>query len=269
MIATKKEIVDWRGPLLLLPLVLFLLAFLVVPIAGMARTAFASGVPSFDRVALLALRNSIAISVVVAVVSVLLCLAPAYLLSRDGRKSSAIVRMLLMLPLTFSGVVIGFLAIAMLGRVGAVPRFFEWATGHSLLAGAAYTVTGLVLAYLYFEIPRALFALESAFRTVDPELEQAAATLGAGRRARWTRVILPMVWRQIVVTLLLTFSVSLGSYGVALMLSRRLTFLPLEIYVSFTGMLDDQRAALLSMTLVVISLLTGTISTLLVRKAAR
>ena len=259
----------WRGPILVLPLVLFLGAFFFVPLIGLLRIAFAAGIPRIDEVALLALRNSVLISVAVAVLSVALCVVPAYVLSRSRGRVAVVARTAVMIPLTFSGVVIGFLAIAVLGRVGAVPRFFEAVTGTAFLSASAYTVTGLAIAYLYFEIPRAVFALESAFSAIDPELEHAAATLGAARAERWTRILLPLIWRELAATLLLTFSISLGSYGVALMLSRKTTFLPLEIFQSFTGILDDQRAAFLSIVLVTISIVCGMTSNLLIRQVRR
>ena len=71
------------------------------------------------------------------------------------------------------------------------------------------------------------------------------------------RVIRPLTRSAISSTFLLTFSVSLGSYGVALMLSRRFTLLPVEIYTAYTGFLNDQRASTMSLMLVAMRLASG------------
>jgi putative spermidine/putrescine transport system permease protein len=215
------------GVLLAAPLILFLLLILVYPLVRLATLV---DLRTFDRVAWIALRNSIGLSLLVALVSVAMCIAPAWALAR-GRGNKA-VRIALTLPMTFSGVVVGLLVLATV-RV--------------------YGFAGLLLGYLYFEIPRATLALEAAFRQIDPSMEAAAATLGARPFARLTRLIVPMAMPSIASVFLLTFSVALGSYGVALMLARRFTIAPLEVYAAFTT-LDDARAATLSFVLLLIAL---------------
>ena len=215
------------GPLLCLPLILFLLLVLVYPIAHLGASI---DLKTFDHVAWIALRNSLGLSLLVAVASVAMCIAPAWALARS--RGSKATRIALTLPMTFSGVVVGLLVVATIHVYGFI---------------------GLLIGYLYFEIPRATLALEAAFRQIDPSIEAAAATLGARPFARLTRLIVPMTMPAIASVLLLTFSVSLGSYGVALMLSRRFAILPVEIYAAFTTM-DDARAATLSLVLLLIAL---------------
>ena len=62
-----------------------------------------------------------------------------------------------------------------------------------LFSGVAYQISGLFLAYLYFEIPRATLTLESALRKFDVRLEAAAKSLGANRWQRLVCVILPTI----------------------------------------------------------------------------
>jgi putative spermidine/putrescine transport system permease protein len=218
-----------RGPLLAAPLILFLAAVLVYPVARLLALA---DLRTLDHVASIALRNSLGLSALVAIVSTAMCIVPAWTLARS--RGNRATRVALTLPMAFSGVVVGLLVLA---------------TVH------VYGFAGLLIGYLYFEIPRATLALEAAFRQVDPSLEAAAATLGARPFARLTRLIVPMTAPSIASVLLLTFSVSLGSYGVALLLSRRFTIVPLEIYAAFTGTLDDARAATLSLVLLLVALL--------------
>ncbi len=207
-----------------------------------------------------ALSNGILLSAAVSAVAMAVCLPPAKLLASrafPGRRSA---RVLLSIPLAFSGVIVGFLAIVMLGRVGAVPLLSQAILGRPYGSGLAYALPGLFLAYLFFEIPRAVLALEAAFSRLDPELDAAARTLGAGRLARFRRVTLPALGPALAGTFAATFSVSLGSYGAALVLSRRFSVLPVEIYQEFTAFGNDAGACAMALWLAAISVAVNVLS---------
>jgi len=129
-----------------------------------------------------------------------------------------------------------------------------WLTGRRMFVGMAYTFTGLFLGYLYFELPRAVMTLESAFRRFPRELDAAARTLGAGPLERLWRIGLPLVAPALRSTLAVTFSVSMGSFGVALILSHRFTVAPLEIYREMTAFLNDDVAGALALMLALTTL---------------
>ncbi|HEV3455027.1 MAG TPA: ABC transporter permease subunit [Thermoanaerobaculia bacterium] len=204
-----------------------------------------------------ALVNSLALSAATAAAALVLALPPAWVLARVRFRGRDLLRAAISLPLTFSGVLVGFLMIVMLGRVGAVPRLAGLLTGRELLAGAAYTSAGLFLAYLYFEVPRAVMTLEAALRRFPVELDAAARTLGAGPLDRLLRVWLPLAAPALRATLAITFSASMGSFGVALVLARRFTVAPLEIYNELVSFLDDAVAGALCLVLASLTLVTG------------
>jgi putative spermidine/putrescine transport system permease protein len=243
------------GVLLALPLALFLAAVVVWPFSHLVAAAVTGNGPSALRAVLAAGRyrtaliNSFFLSAGAAAAAVLLALAPAWALARERFRGRQLLRAAIALPLTFSGVLVGFLMIVVLGRIGAVPVALRWATGREILAGAAYTSAGLFLAYLYFEVPRAVLTLEAAFRRFPAELDAAARTLGARPWERLLRVRLPLLAPALRSTLALTFSASMGSFGVALILSRRFTVAPLEIYNQLTSFLDDAVAGALCLLL--------------------
>jgi putative spermidine/putrescine transport system permease protein len=263
------------GFLLCLPLLAFLLLAFVVPILTLvpASVEAGDGAPwwgGYSRAlapggGLFAFRNSLLLSAGVAVASLLLCLPPAWMLARHRFRGAALLRTVLALPLTFSGVIVGFLGILVLGRLGLLPAVLELLTGERLLAGSAYTLGGLAAAYVYFEVPRAVLTLEAALRRIPAEVEDAAATLGAGPWHRLTRVALPMVWPALISTLAVTFAASMGSFGVALILARRFTVVPLEIYTEYTGFLDTGYASALCLLLAATTLAANGV----LRRAAR
>ena len=249
----------------LVPTALFLLVAFVVPVAALLDMAAGSSQGLLTELALVwtrdhtrrALLNGVLLSASVSFTAMVLCLPPARLLAHGsfrGRNSS---RLLLSLPLAFSGVIVGFLAIVMLGRVGVVPTLSKALFGTPFGAGLAYALPGLFLAYLFFEIPRAVLALEAAFTKLDPELDAAARTLGANRWQRWRRVTLPALWPALAGTFATTFAVSLGSFGAALILSRRFFVLPVEIFTEFTAFSNDAGACAMAIWLATISALVS------------
>ncbi|CAH2031970.1 ABC transporter permease [Trichlorobacter ammonificans] len=262
-----------NGALLLcLPLLLLVLALLAWPLAHLLRQSLlltdapAAGLTLANYRELFAVPRyrhallwSLELSLAVAAGSTLLCLAPAWLFTRYDFRGKRLMRAVLTLPMTFSGMIVGFLMVIMLGRTGFIPQLLEGVTGTPSLSGAAYRFPGLILAYLYFEIPRATLTLESALAKLDSRLEQAARSLGANRRQRLCLVVLPLIRPALLSTFALTFSVSLGSFGVLLVLSiRRFTLLPLEIFTQYMAPPSDHGiAAAMSLTLLAAAFGTG------------
>ncbi len=246
------------GALLALPLALFLAALVAWPLVRLAAAALRS--PAALAAVLGAGRyrtslvNSLALSAAAALAAVALSILPAWTLARQRFAGARLLRAAITLPLTFSGVLVGFLMVVVLGRVGALPQLAQWVTGRALFAGSAYTVAGLFLAYLYFEVPRAVVTLESSFHRFPWELMQAARTLGAEPLERLRKIALPLLAPALRATVAVTFSASMGSFGVALLLARRFTVAPLEVYTELVGFLDDAVAGALCIALAVLTL---------------
>ncbi|MEO6326950.1 MAG: ABC transporter permease subunit [Thermoanaerobaculia bacterium] len=253
---------------LVLPLVVLVFALLVYPLAllsvqslrpgaGILDARPGSGALSLSNYRLIvsdpdyrtALLHSVVLSLGVALVATLLCLPSAWLFARREFRGKRLARALFTLPMSFSGIIVGFLTIIMLGRIGVVPQLLEKLTGHDGLSGVAYRFGGLLAAYVYFEVPRATLTLESALRKFDFRLDAAARTLGAGPWQRLRFVLVPLFLPALLSTFAVTFSVSLGSFGVALILSKRFSLLPLEIFQLYTGLLNGPLAAAMALVL--------------------
>jgi putative spermidine/putrescine transport system permease protein len=199
------------------------------------------------------LLTSVLLSALVSVLSIVLCIGPAWLLVRKDFPGKRLFRAILTIPMAFSGVIIGFLAVIMIGRIGFVPQLSAWLIGVPLGEALAYSLIGLGLAYIWFQIPRATLTLESAIRKFDWELESAARSLGASNLQTLRHVLFPLMLPAMVSTVALTFAVSMGSFGVALLLLKRASVFPLEIYNQVYANLAFEMAAAMS---VILGLLT-------------
>jgi putative spermidine/putrescine transport system permease protein len=248
------------------PLLALVIALVVIPLwrllrqsvleEGTGRLTFAH---YYDLALVFRYRQalfwSLELSFGVAVISTLLCLGPAWLLARHHFAGKYVVRGVLTLPMTFAGMIVGFLMVILLGRAGFIPQILERLTGRPFFSGVAYQFPGLILAYLYFEIPRATLTLESALRELDARLELAARSLGANSWQTLCWVVLPAIRPALLSTFAVTFAVSIGSFGVLLVLSiRRFTLLPLEIFTQFIAPPTDSGvAAAMSLVLLAIA----------------
>jgi putative spermidine/putrescine transport system permease protein len=192
---------------------------------------------------------SLVLSVVVSALSIVLCIGPAWLLVRKEFWGKRAFRAILTIPMAFSGIIIGFLAVIMLGRIGFIPQVTRWLFGVPLGEALAYSLTGLGLAYIWFQIPRATLTLESAIRKFDWDLDSAARSLGASNWQALRYVLLPLLTPAIVSTVAVTFAVSMGSFGVALLLLKKASVFPLEIYNQIYANLAFEMAAAMSVVL--------------------
>jgi putative spermidine/putrescine transport system permease protein len=242
------------GALLALPLAALLALLLAWPAALLVRESLRApgggfSLAEYARIARepalrRALLGSLGLSAAVALLSTALCLAPAWLLAHGRLRAAPLLRAVYALPLAFSGVIVGFLVVVMLGRAGFVPRWAQRLSGEPWLASSAYQLGGIALGYLYFEIPRAALTLEAALRRFDPALLAAARSLGARPWQAWAYVVLPLLAPALLSSLAITFSASLGSFGVVLILAtREWSVLPLEIFMAYLAFPPEPRAA--------------------------
>ena len=135
--------------------------------------------------------------------------ALAWLLARKRFPGRVLVDALVHLPLVMPPVVTGYLLLVLLGRQGAVGQFLDETFGIVF----AFRWTGAAVAAGVMALPLIVRPLRLAFETVDPRLEQAAATLGAGPVRVFLTVTLPLALPGLIAGAILGFAKSLGEFG--------------------------------------------------------
>jgi putative spermidine/putrescine transport system permease protein len=158
---------------------------------------------------------------------------------------------MLTFPLAFPGVVVGFLIILLAGRQGLIGDISNHLIGQKLVF--AYSIYGLFLGYLYFSIPRVILTVMAAVEKLDPRLEEAARSLGAGQWAVHRDVILPALMPAFVASGAIAFATAMGAFGTAFTLATRIDVLPMLIYTEFTLSANIAMAAALSVGLGIIA----------------
>ncbi len=174
-----------------------------------------------------------------------------WLLARIRFPGKAIVDGLIHLPLVLPPVVPGYLLLLVLGRQGPLGRWLHDTWGIAL----AFTWQGAVIASALMAFPLMVRAVRLAVTLVEPRLEEAARTLGAGPLRVWLTVTVPLSLPGILTGLVLAFARSLGEFGATVTfvgnVAGETRTLPLAIY-TYTQIPGDDGPAL---RLVVISIL--------------
>lgn len=132
-----------------------------------------------------------------------------YALARWEFRGKQVLNGLVHLPLILPPVVTGYLLLVAFGRRGVVGAWLEDSFGLVL----AFRWTGAVLAAGIMGFPLMVRAIRLAIEAVDPRLEEAAATLGAPRRAVFASVTLPLILPGLITGAILAFAKAMGEFG--------------------------------------------------------
>lgn len=248
--------------LLISPLFLILFAYVVYPFYSTFLESFAGDDTlanyrkffSLESTANLeALWNSVYISVISVICCAVVGVTMAFLLERYEFPGRRLLSVLVLVPMALPPLV-GVLSFTFLyGESGIFPRFFQHLFALEEVPFSLKGIWGVVVVHTFTMYTYFYLTASAAIKGLDPSLEEAATSLGAGRIRVWTKVILPMLTPSIVASSLLVFMVSMASYTAPLMFGVERT-MTMQIYLSRTnGNLD--MAATQSTILSIVSIL--------------
>lgn len=148
---------------------------------------------------------------------------------------------LFVLPLVLPPTVTGFVLLLLLGRNGPVGALLDEWFGIRVV----FTTAAAVIAAAVVSFPLMYGSARAAFQSVDPRLEDAARTLGAGEVRVFLAVTLPLSWPGLVQGTTLSFARALGEFGATVMVAGNIpgetTTVPLAIF--FLADAGEMRAA--------------------------
>jgi multiple sugar transport system permease protein len=165
---------------------------------------------------LLALRNSFGISAISTVLAVIFATLAAYAIARLEFKGKRIVLSMA-------------LAIAMFPVVSLVgPLFDMWGT-----FGLFNTWPGLIIPYMTFTLPLAIWTLSAFFREIPWEMEQAAQVDGATSWQAFRKVIVPLAAPGVFTAAILTFFFAWNEFVLAISLTSTTSSRTVPAQLSF------------------------------------
>lgn len=194
----------------------------LIPIAALILKASSLSVEQFASILLAdrtlnALKLSFGLAFIAAVINVVFGLIVAWALTRyrfPGRRlADAIVDIPFALPTAVAGIALSSLY---------APK--GWLGGFLAPLGikVAFTPLGILIALIFVGLPFVVRTVQPVLSDLDPEIEQAAASLGASRWQTVTKVILPSLLPAILTGFALAFARAIGEYGSVIFIAGNL-----------------------------------------------
>lgn len=226
-----------------------MLLFLAVPTVIAVVTGFFDKKGSFtlDTVAALGdpvvtstFLNSFWLSALTAVVGAVVGALACYALlgaRPDGPLRSSIDSLSGVLA-QFGGVMLAFAFVATIGIQGMVTVVLRDTFGIDIFENGVwlYEMPGLVLPYIYFQVPLMIITFMPALQSLKPQWAEANATLGGTRTSYWLRIAFPVLAPSFIGSLLLLFANGFSSYATAAALtSQGSQIVPLQIRAALTS----------------------------------
>jgi sulfate transport system permease protein len=186
-----------------------------------------------QRRTLLALWTSFGSSFVAAAVNVVFGLIVAWVLVRYEFAGKRIVDAIVDLPFALPTAVAGIALTAIFSKNGWLGRPLD-----ALGIQVAYTWLGVVVALTFIGLPFVVRTLQPVILEIDREIEEAAATLGAGRRQAISKVILPSLLPALLTGFVLALARGVGEYGSVVFIAGNIPYqteiAPLLIVIRLT-----------------------------------
>lgn len=245
--------------------IVWLSLIVLIPLAGLVLNAATLGWHGFlaivtDPRVVAALKLSFGAAFLAATLNAVLGLIIAWVLVRyefPGRRiADALVDIPFALPTSVAGIALTALY-AENGWIG------------SLLAPLdikiAFTPAGIVVALIFVGLPFVVRTVQPVLADVEPELEEAAVSLGARRRQVFLRVLLPAIFPALATGYALAFARGLGEYGSVIFIAGNLPMVsevaPLLIVIRL------EEFALPQATAIAVAMLAGSFLLLLLINA--
>ena len=212
---------------------------------------------------------SLKVALVALVASVPPAIAVAFVLARKRFAGKTLFDAFVHLPLVLPPVVVGYLLLVLFGVRGPIGSWLYDSFGIQL----AFTSTGAALATAVMSFPLVVRSIRISLDALDPGLEEAARTLGAGAVDRFFTITLPLITPGLLAGAVTAFAAGLGEFGAVITFASNIPgetrTLPLAIYTATQVPGGDDAALRLSILAVLLSLAALAISEWLTRKARR
>jgi sulfate transport system permease protein len=230
----------------------FLSLFVALPIAALVWEASSEGTQSFWEAvsspeAVAALKLTLGTSFAVSLLNAVLGTITAWVLVRDDFRGKSFVNAIIDLPFALPTIVAGLTLLALYGPTSPIG------------INVAYTKTAIVLALMFVTLPFVVRTVQPVLQELDPELEQAAHTLGASQTTTFRRVILPNLVPSLLSGVALAFAKAVGEFGSLVIITGNIPFQTEVSSVYIFGRIesgDSASAAAVSVVLLVISFVT-------------
>lgn len=195
-----------------------------------------------------ALTNSLTLATTVTIIVVTFCFMYAYIVARLPKGfTSTVMRSIALLPLLAPPFIFSISLITLGGRRGIISQALASMFG---IEFSIYGWTGVILAQCIGLFPLGFMMLENVLRSMDLNLEEASADMGAGQWRTLFSVTIPLMMPGIMKAALLVFIKSIADFATPMVIGRGLPFLATDAYLLVVGQHNMEMAAVLATFLI-------------------
>ena len=253
------------GPLGLGIVTIYLSVIVLLPLAAVVAKATDNGAGSaWDVIsspqAVATYKLTLITSFIVVAINAVFGTIIAWVLVRDRFPGKGMLNAIIDLPFALPTIVAGLTLLTLYGPKG--PFGFS----------VAYTRIGVGLALLFVTLPFVVRTVQPVLMELDPEMEQAAASLGAGNVTIFRRIVLPNLAPAILAGVGLGFARAIGEFGSIVLISGNLPFKTEVTSVFIYGQIESggvSSAAAVAVVLLLIAMIVLAAINLLSRWSSR
>lgn len=166
-----------------------------------------------------AFLNTVVLGAAVSFICLVVALPISYFLARTSSRWRGPLVLLVVSPLLVSAVVRNVGWYPILGNTGMINWFLQnMGLTRSPVALISNT-TGVIIGLVHALLPFMILIVTNVIQRIHPELEEAAANLGAGPVQRFFRVLVPLMMPGIVAGSLLTFTIAIAAFTTPVIMS--------------------------------------------------
>ncbi len=244
---------------------IFLSLIVFIPLGAVVWRSGSDGAGAFWQAvrtpdAWAALRLTVGAALIVALINLVMGTLIAWVLVRDSFPGRSAVDVLIDLPFALPTIVAGLVLLALYGP------------NSPLGMDIAYTRTAVVVALLFVTLPFVVRTVQPVLLELDRDMEQAAASLGAGPLVTFRRIILPNLLPAMLSGTALAFTRAIAEFGATVLISGNLPFQTQVASVYIFGQIETDNptgAAAVATVLLVVALVVVVILDLIQRWGAR
>ncbi|MFG2062270.1 sulfate ABC transporter permease subunit CysT [Micromonospora sp. NPDC048871] len=237
----------------------------LIPLAAVAVTAAEGGWAGFWRAVTneqtaATIRLTVGTALLVTLVNIVMGTLIAWVLVRDRFFGKRALEILIDVPFALPTIVAGLVLLSLYGPTSP------------LGVNIANTRIAVFLAFLFVTLPFIVRTVQPVLAELDPEVEEAAASLGASRYATFRRIVLPSLTPAIAAGAALSFARAVGEYGSLVLLTGNL---PMRTEVASVRILSSiendniDSAAAVAVVLLAISLAVIVVLDVIQRRVVR
>ena len=237
----------------------------LLPLTAVVVTASEAGWSGFWRTltneqTAAAIRLTVGCAILVTLVNIVMGTLIAWVLVRDHFIGKRVLEVLIDIPFALPTIVAGLVLLSLYGPDSPFG------------VNVANTRPAVFLAFLFVTLPFVVRTVQPVLEELDPEVEEAAASLGASRFTVFRRIVLPSLTPAIAAGAALSFARGVSEYGSLVLLSGNLPFRTEVTSVRILSSIENDNlpgAAVVATVLLVISLAVIVALDLVQRRIAR